>query len=128
MISDDGDLIPPDAFLPTAERFGLIVEMDRWVAREGLQLARGGERVSINLSARSIGDGPILELVREAVTSGEVKSADVIFEITESAAMTNMEQARTFVQALTAPGCHVALDDFGTGFGSFTHLKHLPTR
>jgi len=128
MISDDGDLIPPDAFLPTAERFGLIVEIDRWVTREGLQLAQRGERVSINLSARSIGDGPILDMVREAVTSGDVDPADVIFEITESAAMTNMEQSRAFVEALTALGCHVALDDFGTGFGSFTYLKHLPTR
>jgi diguanylate cyclase (GGDEF)-like protein len=128
MISDDGDLIPPDAFLPTAERFGLIVEIDRWVTREGLQLAQHGERVSINLSALSIGDGPILETVRQAVASGDVDPADVIFEITESAAMTNMEQSRTFVEALTALGCHVALDDFGTGFGSFTYLKHLPTR
>ena len=52
----------------------------------------------------------------------------VIFEITESAAMRNMEQARVFTEALIALGCQVALDDFGTGFGSFTYLKHLPAR
>ncbi len=128
MLSEDGELIPPDAFLSTAERFGLIVDIDRWVTREGLALAERGERVSINLSAHSIGDQPILGLVRQAVESGRVDPACVIFEITESAAMTNMEEARAFVQALTALGCDVALDDFGTGFGSFTYLKHLPTR
>ncbi|HLM85678.1 MAG TPA: EAL domain-containing protein [Solirubrobacteraceae bacterium] len=128
MISNDGELIPPDAFLPTAERFGLIVEIDRWVTREGLRLARRGERISINLSAHSIGDEPILAMVRAAVISGEVDPAGVIFEITESAAMTNMNTAREFVEALIELGCHVALDDFGTGFGSFTYLKYLPTR
>jgi diguanylate cyclase (GGDEF)-like protein/PAS domain S-box-containing protein len=128
MLSDDGELIAPGAFLPSAERFGLIVDIDRWVTREGLELARRGERVSINLSAHSIGDARILEMVREAVAAGHVEPSCVIFEITESAAMTNMEHARSFVQALAALGCDVALDDFGTGFASFAYLKHLPTR
>ena len=128
MLSDDGDVIPPDAFIPTAERFGLINEIDRWVTREGLSIARRGEGVSINLSAHSIGDASILELVRSAAESGHLGRGEVIFEITETAAMTNMRDARAFTEELSGLGCDVALDDFGTGFGSFSYLKHLPTR
>ena len=126
MLADDGTMIPPDAFLPTAERVGLITEIDRWVTAEGLRLARGGERISINLAGPSIGDPQILAMVRSAVADG-TDPAHLIFEITETAAMTNMEAARVFVTALDELGCGVALDDFGTGFGSFTYLKHLPT-
>jgi diguanylate cyclase (GGDEF)-like protein/PAS domain S-box-containing protein len=127
MLSEDGEVIGPGAFLPTAERFGLIGELDRWVVREGLALARAGKRVSINLSAASIGDERILDAVRAAVVR-DVRADDVIFEITETAVMTNMRAARDFAAALTELGCAVALDDFGTGFGSFSYLKHLPTR
>jgi diguanylate cyclase (GGDEF)-like protein/PAS domain S-box-containing protein len=127
MLADDGDLIPPAAFLPTAERFGLSKEIDRWVTGEGLELARQGEPVSINLSAPSIGDEEILAAVRAAILDG-VPPDNLIFEITETAAMTNMDAARSFAEALGGLGCNVALDDFGTGFGSFSYLKHLPTR
>jgi diguanylate cyclase (GGDEF)-like protein len=127
MLSDDADVIPPDAFIPTAERFGLINQIDRWVTREGLALALRGERPSINLSAHSIGDRQILQEVRAAADAG-LREGAVIFEITETAAMTNMNDARAFAEELGRLGCDVALDDFGTGFGSFSHLKHLPTR
>jgi diguanylate cyclase (GGDEF)-like protein/PAS domain S-box-containing protein len=126
MIGDDGELIPPSAFLPTAERVGLITEIDRWVTRNGLRLARQGERLSINLAAPSIGDMQILAMVRAAVLEG-VDPGGLVFEITETAAMSNMQTARSFVTQLVDLGCEVALDDFGTGFGSFTYLKHLPT-
>jgi diguanylate cyclase (GGDEF)-like protein len=127
MLSDDGDVVPPDAFLPTAERFGLVVDIDRWVTREGLALARRGERVSINLCASSIGDEQILASVRQAIADG-VTPDNVVFEFTETAAMSNMEAARAFAQTLDELGCGVALDDFGSGFGSFNYLKQLPTR
>lgn len=126
MLSDDGDVIPPAAFIPTAERFGLIGAIDRWVVREGLRLALSGEHVSINLSAHSMGDPDILEEVRAAAREGLARDA-VIFELTETAAMTNMQVAREFIEELASLGCDVALDDFGTGFGSFSYLKHLPT-
>jgi two-component system cell cycle response regulator len=126
MLSDDGDVIPPAAFIPTAERFGLIGAIDRWVVREGLRLAVRGVHVSINLSAHSIGDPDILEDVRTAARQGLARDA-VIFELTETAAMTNMQVAREFIEELGDLGCEVALDDFGTGFGSFSYLKHLPT-
>jgi diguanylate cyclase (GGDEF)-like protein len=126
MVAEDGEVIPPSAFLPTAERLGLITEIDRWVTAKGLRLAGEGERVSINLAAPSIGDPQVLAMIRGAVADGVVPDA-LIFEITETAAMADMQAARKFVESLVELGCGVALDDFGTGFGSFTYLKHLPT-
>jgi diguanylate cyclase (GGDEF)-like protein len=125
MVSDDGDIIPPGSFLPTAERFGLINDIDRWVAGEALRFAEAGQNVSINLSAHSIGDDWILARVAKAVERG-VAPGSVIFEITETAAVTNMSAARSFAQSLMGLGCELALDDFGTGFGSFSHLKNTP--
>jgi len=127
MISEDGDVIPPDAFLPTAERFGLVTAIDRWVTDEALRIAAAGEAISFNLSAASIGDERILASVREAIAAG-LDPDRVLFEVTETAAMTNLDGAREFATDLTGMGCDLALDDFGTGFGSFTYLKHLPVR
>src|SRR5260221_3603052 len=127
MVDDDGDLIPRDAFIPTAERFGLINELDRWVTGEAMTLAERGKRVTVNLSAHSIGDSAVLERVRKAAQRG-VQPGAVIFEITETAAMSNIQEARAFTEQLNELGYEVALDDFGTGFGSFSYLKHLPTR
>jgi diguanylate cyclase (GGDEF)-like protein len=127
MISEDGDVIPPDTFLPAAERFGLVTAIDRWVTEEALRMAAGGEPVSFNLSGSSIGDAEILASVREAISDG-LDPASVVFEVTETAAMTNLDGARRFAATLTGMGCGLALDDFGTGFGSFTYLKQLPAR
>jgi len=124
MLSEDGEIIAPGDFLPTAERFGLIVEIDRWVTEHALRLAIDGERVSINLAGPSIGDERVLSLVRKALADG-LNPDNVIFEITETAAVSNFDKAERFAQALNGLGCNLALDDFGTGFGSFTYLKHL---
>jgi diguanylate cyclase (GGDEF)-like protein/PAS domain S-box-containing protein len=127
MLSADGEIIAPDEFLPTAERFGLIVEVDRWVTARALRLAIDGKRVTINLAGPSIGDENVLGLVRQAQADG-LNPANVIFEITETAAMSNFENAERFARTLNDIGCNLALDDFGTGFGSFTYLKHLNAR
>jgi diguanylate cyclase (GGDEF)-like protein/PAS domain S-box-containing protein len=127
MLSDDGEIIAPGDFLPTAERFGLIVEIDRWVTAQALRRAIDGERVAINLAGTSIGDERVLSLVREALADG-LNPANVIFEITETAAMSNFDKAEWFARTLTDIGCTLALDDFGTGFGSFTYLKHINAR
>jgi ammonium transporter, Amt family len=98
MLSDDGDVIPPDAFPPAAERFGLINEIDRWSPAKGGACA-GRRAGPINLSAGSIGDEEILGDVRRAILDG-VAPDDLIFEITETAAMIAMEGAPAFAEAL----------------------------
>jgi diguanylate cyclase (GGDEF)-like protein/PAS domain S-box-containing protein len=127
MVSEDGEILAPSNFLPTAERFGLIVEIDRWVTERALRLALDGERVTLNLAGPSIGDEGVLNLVRDALADG-LNPSSVIFEITETAAVSNFEKAERFAQTLNGIGCNLALDDFGTGFGSFTYLKHLNAR
>ena len=127
MLGDDGELIAPDRFIPTAERFGLIGEIDRWVTDAGLRLALRGTPVAINLSGYSIGDEAIIAATHAALAQG-LAPGTVIFEITETAALRNLAAARAFAATLAEDGCAVALDDFGTGFGSFTYLKHIPAR
>ncbi|MGD0453686.1 MAG: EAL domain-containing protein [Solirubrobacteraceae bacterium] len=127
MLGADGEIIMPGDFLPTAERFGLIVEIDRWVTEHALRLAIAGERVTINLAGPSIGDEVVLGLIRDALADG-LAPGNVIFEITETAAVSGFERSERFAHTLDEMGCHLALDDFGTGFGSFTYLKHLHAR
>jgi EAL domain-containing protein (putative c-di-GMP-specific phosphodiesterase class I) len=127
MLSEDGDIIPPAAFLPMAERFGVIGEIDRWVTSAGLRLAIDGEGVAINLSGHSIGDPAIIAEVRSAIADG-VDPGNVIFDVAEAAAMTKLEATRQFAGMLYGMGCSLALDDFGTGFSSFTFLKYIPAR
>jgi diguanylate cyclase (GGDEF)-like protein len=127
LVGSDGEVISPNEFLPVAERFGLITAIDRWVLGRALELARAGRRVAINLSGQSIGDAEILESVRDAIDAG-LDASCLAFELTETAAVRNLDAARRFTRELTALGCEVALDDFGTGFGSYTYLKHLSAR
>jgi EAL domain-containing protein (putative c-di-GMP-specific phosphodiesterase class I) len=127
MLSQHGEIIAPAQFIPTAERFGLIHEIDHWVTVNGLRLARDGKPVTINLSGHSIGQRPIIAAVRAAIADG-LDPADVIFEITETAALSNITAARQFAATLTSLGCAVALDDFGTGFATFSYLKHIPAQ
>jgi diguanylate cyclase (GGDEF)-like protein/PAS domain S-box-containing protein len=131
MKGDRGKLIAPGAFLPAAERFGLIHAIDRWVVQRAIQLMAetngGGPRVGINLSGESIvGDPHLLEMIEEELGRTAVDPSKLIFEVTETAAIANMPEATEFAQGLTSLGCSLALDDFGTGFGSFYYLKHLP--
>jgi diguanylate cyclase (GGDEF)-like protein/PAS domain S-box-containing protein len=125
MVGRDGELIQPVAFVPPAEQFGLIVEIDRWVVSQALELARQGRAVEVNLSGQSLGDEPIREAVEAAVASG-VRPELLTFEITETAAARNLDVARAFSNALSKLGCGFAIDDFGTGFGSLIYLRHLP--
>jgi diguanylate cyclase (GGDEF)-like protein/PAS domain S-box-containing protein len=127
LLSDDGRLIGPGAFLPSAERFGLIKEIDRWVLTQAIGFAQAGQRVAVNLSAHSIGDAQLVGTVREAIAAG-LDPANLAFEITETAAVTNLAEARAFAGELTGLGCELAIDDFGTGFASFTYLKHIPAQ
>ena len=125
MIGRDGQLVPPARFIPPAEEFGLIGEIDRWVVSQALVLARLGRPVEINLSAQSLGDESIRAAVESAVAAG-TRPELLTFEITETAAARNLDVAREFATALAQIGCAFAIDDFGTGFGSLVYLRHLP--
>jgi diguanylate cyclase (GGDEF)-like protein/PAS domain S-box-containing protein len=132
MRGDEGALIAPAAFLPSAERHDLVQSIDRWVARAAIDLIaehaeRGRDlRLEVNLSGRSIGDRELTHLIEEEVTRTQIDPASLIFEVTETAAIANMDAAREFADTLAQLGCRFALDDFGTGFGSFYYLKYLP--
>jgi diguanylate cyclase (GGDEF)-like protein/PAS domain S-box-containing protein len=128
-------LIAPAMFLPTAERAGLIHEVDRWVVRRAISLlseasdppAAGG--VGINLSGASVtGDQQLLEVIEQELKRTGVDPQKLIFEVTETAAIANMPEAISFARDLNSLGCSLALDDFGIGFSSFYYLKHLPVR
>jgi diguanylate cyclase (GGDEF)-like protein/PAS domain S-box-containing protein len=125
MVGRDGQLVPPAAFIPAAEEFGLIGEIDRWVVSQALALARLQRPVEVNLSAQSLGDECIRAAVEAAVADG-VRPELLTFEITETAAARNLDVAREFSSALARLGCAFAIDDFGTGFGSLIYLRHLP--
>jgi diguanylate cyclase (GGDEF)-like protein/PAS domain S-box-containing protein len=129
---DAGELILPAQFLYTAERSGLILAIDRWVLSRAIQLIAeqrdaGREvRLEVNLSGRSVGDRELLGLIESELEARAIDPASLVFEVTETAAIANMDRARDFATRLQALGCGFALDDFGSGFGSFYYLKHIP--
>ncbi len=128
----DGSLIYPEAFLPAAERYGLMPDIDRWVFRHALGwLGRhrdqfSGQRISINLSGVSICDSAFLEYVKYQFKVSGASPDAVIIELTESSALNNFAEAMNFITTLKALGCQFALDDFGKGFSSLSNLKQLP--
>jgi len=132
MVGDDGELILPGTFLPAAERFGTITAIDRWVVTEAIRamgrVAAAGGRLplSVNVSARSAADAELPAVIGAELAATGVAPADLVVELAETAAVSDIPRARAFAEALRALGCGFALDDFGAGFGSFSHLKHLP--
>jgi diguanylate cyclase (GGDEF)-like protein/PAS domain S-box-containing protein len=130
----EGQIEPmePSSFLYVAERFGLIQEIDSWVAREAVALiaehARAGRRLvlHVNLSGKSIGNPTVCELTEKAIADAGIDPTCLIFELTETVAISNIEEAKEFAHRLHVRGCRFALDDFGAGFGSFYYLKTLP--
>jgi EAL domain-containing protein (putative c-di-GMP-specific phosphodiesterase class I) len=132
MVGRDGSIIPPGRFLPVAERFDLIGQLDRWVVRRAIAMLAGARAdghditVEVNLSGRSTGDPELLALIEAELQESGVDPARLIFEITETTAVANIPAAQAFAARLADLGCRFALDDFGAGFGSFYYLKHLP--
>ena len=129
----DGELVPPMAFIPAAERYGLMPLLDRWVIKTAFsQYAsrhpRGGPRVTcaINLSGTSICDENFLKFVRDQFDRYDVPPASICFEVTETSAIANLSHAAVLIRELKAIGCRFSLDDFGSGMSSFAYLKHLP--
>jgi diguanylate cyclase (GGDEF)-like protein/PAS domain S-box-containing protein len=132
MVDESGDTIPPGAFLYIAERYDLIHELDEWVATRAIELVereqvagRNGS-VEINVSAKSLGNARLLDIVQTELVRSQIDPSRLIFEITETAAISHMALARDFAERLKDLGCRFALDDFGAGFGGFFYLKHIP--
>jgi EAL domain-containing protein (putative c-di-GMP-specific phosphodiesterase class I) len=129
----NGEMIPPSAFLPAAERFNLIPLVDRWVIDQTLSWleARPGHleqlgSCGINLSGLSVGDEEFLTWLMRRLDDARVPPEKICLEITETAAIRNLSLATEFMHRLRALGCRFALDDFGTGYSSLAYLHHLP--
>lgn len=134
-LADDlrGPLRPPSSFLPAAERYGLITQIDRLVVSKVARLMgddhrANDARVAINLSALSIGDRGMLDHIERELARHGVDPGRLIVEVTETAAISDMARAIAFCEGIHMMGGAIALDDFGAGFGSFHYLKHLPSR
>jgi diguanylate cyclase (GGDEF)-like protein len=133
MRDENGELVGPDQFIPAAERYNLMSTLDRWVIREALsKLADrdSGEEarytLAINLSGTSLSEDRFLEDVILEFEKQDLPPGAICFEITETAAISNLSRVVHFMQALKALGCKFSLDDFGSGLSSFTYLKNLP--
>jgi PAS domain S-box-containing protein len=126
--SASDDVLSPAAFLPEAERCGLIGLVDRWMSAHAVALSRQGRRAEVNLSAVSLGDEEFTASLERWISRAGVNPGNIVFEITETAALEQLDLAVAFADRLTRLGCQFALDDFGTGFGSLTHLRLLPVR
>jgi diguanylate cyclase (GGDEF)-like protein/PAS domain S-box-containing protein len=126
MCEPAGRIVAPGEFLPVAEQYALIGEIDWWVIKCATKLAGDGCPVQLNVSARSVCDPDVLEHIERSIEQCKVPPGLLVFEITETAIIEDEDAARTFAERVRALGCKVALDDFGTGYGSLTYLKQIP--
>ena len=134
VLDEQGKPTAPGEFIEAAERLGLMFDVDRWVIRQAFDwmasnpeaMARLG-MLSINLSGQSLGGGRLLEYIREQLDAYQVPEFQICFEITETAAIANIDEAIALVTELRAAGCKFSLDDFGSGLSSYGYLKSLPT-
>jgi len=129
---DDGELVPPSQFIPAAERYNVMSVLDRWVVGQAIELLRERQRrgqplpvLAVNLSGTSLNEQSFVDFVLHSVGEPEIAGA-LCFEITETAAVTSLSNARYLMGELKRRGCKFALDDFGTGVSSFVYLKTLP--
>ena len=133
MRDEEGKIVGPDQFIPAAERYNLMPTLDRWVIREALSKladrnSEGEARytIAINLSGTSLSEDRFIDDVIKEVTKQNLPAGAICFEITETAAISNLSRVVHFMQALKKLGCKFSLDDFGSGLSSFTYLKNLP--
>ena len=132
MLDEQSNIIMPGGFLPAAERFGLIVDIDKWVIINAIntlakqRIKKNNLCYAINLSAQTLTHPGICELIENQLAEVKLDPGALTFEITETAAISDMNAAETLLSNLRSMGCKTALDDFGTGLSSFAYLKDLP--
>lgn len=132
IVDEDNSIRSSTSFINTAEKFSMMPKIDRWVIEATLHnikylSSKHGElTISMNLSAVSIGNHDLLKDIKHLILSSGVNPSQIVFEITETTALSQIESARFFIKELKEIGCKFALDDFGTGFSSFAYLKYLP--
>jgi EAL domain-containing protein (putative c-di-GMP-specific phosphodiesterase class I) len=136
MVDPNGELIPPGHFIPAAERYDLMTKLDRVVISSFFEayaqacLSQSGRPLdrclyAINLSARSLNDGRFVDFIKAQFVQNRVPPQIICFEITETAAILNLDKAAEFMRELKQMGCCFALDDFGSGMNCFAYLKQL---
>lgn len=133
MRDENGKLVGPNQFIPAAERYNLMPTLDRWVVHKALsELADRNDQgearytLAINLSGTSLSEDRFLDFVIDELKTQNLPDGAICFEITETAAISNLSRVVHFMQALKKLGCKFSLDDFGSGLSSFTYLKNLP--
>lgn len=131
MLDEEGRIIFPEGFISTAEQMGMIGAIDIFIMKEAMALQVRERRegryasFSVNISGKNLGNEELLAKLKNAISETRADPAYLVFEITETAAIQNMEKAITFIEALKQMGCKIALDDFGVGFTAFSYLKEL---
>ena len=130
---DDGEMLPPAEFIKAAEKYNRMQAVDRWVIKHVFEWLDDNKEnmddfsgLAINLSGNSMNDGSLLEYIFEMFVDYKVPTGKVMFEITETSAITSLDDASDFIREMRSIGCRFALDDFGSGLSSYGYLKHLP--
>src|SRR6204780_3909229 len=134
MIGENGEIVGPDHFMSAAQRYQLMPTLDRWVIQHALdmlkphaELLRASQIVfAINFSGQSLQDADFTEHVAKLIETSGLTPSNLCFELTESAAIGNLNRAEGLMRRLRKLGCNIALDDFGTGLSLLAHLRTLP--
>jgi diguanylate cyclase (GGDEF)-like protein/PAS domain S-box-containing protein len=134
ILMDDGTIITPNVFIPAAERYGLMKQIDMWVLDAALKIISEVQDqndksttylYSVNLSGQSVGDNEVAEMILAKLEEYNVDAGQLMLEVTETAAVANFTVAQEFIDKLSKAGCRFALDDFGAGLSSFGYLKEM---
>ncbi|MGB5332506.1 MAG: EAL domain-containing protein [Woeseiaceae bacterium] len=133
MVDSEGNSVSTKALFSAAERYHIMPQIDRWVVSSAIaaltdikdMVDANGAVVSINLSGQSLGDDDIFEFIKDEIQHSGLPPSALCFEITESAAVSNLAKAQAFIDELKAFGCTISLDDFGAGLSSFAYLKNF---
>jgi EAL domain-containing protein (putative c-di-GMP-specific phosphodiesterase class I) len=132
MLDENDEIVSPGVFINIAERIGLIQEIDNFILQSAIKkqgdLLREGHDITfaINLSGRAFDDPKLPQTIENNIREYEAKAENLIFEITETAAVSDIVAAEKMMCRIQALGCQFALDDFGVGFSSFYYLRELP--